>query len=171
MFKRTLEVVGSIFNRSHHQITTGVKRGPGDLFLPATDDNFINAPCFGFACPPKAMARYTSEILQGKCDVFKNVARPSAGSQALQKATTHARATAMFNQAGQPGDQPLVQARYHIRRAILEVTDVDHRLEGRVIRPDIWPAQVDDALDDHIAFVHETADFTGDGEVSIIADR
>jgi len=77
----------------------------------------------------------------------------------------------MFNQTTQPRDQPLIEARYDIRRAILEVSDVDHRLEGRVIRPDIWPAQVDDALDDHIAFVHETADFNGDGEVSIIAYR
>jgi hypothetical protein len=46
------------------------------------------------------MTRHASEILQGECHVFKNVAGPGAGLQALQKATAHAWTTAVFDQTG-----------------------------------------------------------------------
>ena len=104
MFKRSLKVIGLIFNRGHDQISTGVECSTGNLFLPTTDNNFVDASCFGFACSPKTMAWYASEILQGECHVLKNVAGPGAGLQALQKATAHAWTTAMFDQTGQPRD-------------------------------------------------------------------
>lgn len=122
--------------------------------MACADHHFVDAswPCLaGFA----KTGLHASLGLQFQCNVFQDVASPSAFFQALQEAATFTHTAAVFNQSGQPVCQTLVEARQGVRREVFQRANVNQRLHDRTVSPDVGTAQMGHAQKLDVFGVHE----------------
>ena len=81
-FNRGGDIVGTIFNRSHDEVTGRNNRLAGQGLVPGTHHDLVNATHRRFACTAQP-ARKPRQRLQLERDMLKNVCRPGAIAQTL----------------------------------------------------------------------------------------
>jgi len=69
--------------------------------------------------------------------MFENVTGPGAFLEAAQETAVLAIVAAMFDQAGEPGTQALIEAWQLVRGEVFEFADVDPAFDDRGVGPDI----------------------------------
>ena len=109
--------------------------------MPGADDDFID-PAHGRFARAAEPARHARQTLHLEGHVLEDVARPGALAQPLQEPAALADAAAMLDQGGQPDAQALGETGDGVGGAVLEVADIDQRLDDGPIGPDIRPAQM-----------------------------
>ena len=123
------------------------------FFLAGADDHLVHAAHMGrtgFA----ETGLHACQVLQLQRHMLHDVAGPRAFTQALQKATTHARAAMVLFQRGQPGSQPIIETRQGVGRAVFQVTNVYPSFQGWAVCPDIGSAQIRDTKKTNVLVAH-----------------
>ena len=138
------QVVGFIIDGGHQQFARGGQGGAAHVLFTRAESHLVDAALAGRARLAEARA-HACQVLQFQHHVFEDVRRPGAFAQALEKAAPLAHAAAVFDHAGQPCHQALVQAGQGIGWIVFQFADVDPGFNHRAIRPDVGAAQVGDA--------------------------
>src|SRR4051794_7932146 len=74
-------------------------------------------------------------VLQLERDVLGDMAEPRSAVEPLHEAAPAADRVAVLDQAGQGREQPLIEARYLVRRELLELAQIDEQPDHRPPRP------------------------------------
>src|SRR5690606_19895608 len=143
---RFLDIEGAILYRRHQQVARFMQGGFTYRRRRGSDDDLVDAPFRRFARAAEAGGN-AGEVEELQTEVLEDVARPGAVAQALQEAAAFADAAAMLDQGWHPGGESIGQAVYEVRWEILQIVDIDDRLEHGPVRPQVGPA--------HMANVHD----------------
>ena len=100
---------GGVVDGGHQQLAAGSQRGAPDMLFAGAERHLVDADVAGRTGLAEAGA-HAGQVLQFEHHVFEDVAGPGAVAQALEEAAVLADAAAVHDQAGQPLDQPFVQA-------------------------------------------------------------
>jgi hypothetical protein len=97
--------------------------------------------------------------------VLHDVAHPCAADQTGQEAATVAHTAMVFDQAGQPSVDAVIETINFVGGVVFHLAQVDERFDDGAVSPDIGPTQVVHAQDLNVFEGHKLAEVLSGGLV------
>src|SRR6516162_633222 len=134
------DVVRAVMNGRHAEVAGGVETRFGEPLVLVPDRDLVDPFLRSLAGAAEAEIG-PRESLELERDVLENVCLVRSATQPLEEAPALSDAAPVLDHVRQPGHQPLVEARQLVRGRILELSQIDPRLQNRESGPDVGSAQ------------------------------
>ena len=158
-----LHVEGLVIDGGHDERVALGQRHTRHALVAGTEHHAVHPAHRGAAGLAKT-GGHARQVQQFNDDVLQHMAAPGAFLQALQETAAFTHAAVVLDQGGQPGREPVVEARQCVGGVVFQHPEVQPDFQHGAVGPDIGAAQVVDAKQlDVVDFCHGSERFRDTG--------